>query len=506
MRPFLLLMASFALALSAAERPPNIVVIYADDLGYGDLSCYGATAVTTPNCDRVAAEGVRLTNGYCTSATCTPSRYSLLTGEYAWRRKGTGILPGDAAMIIEPGRATVPALLKRAGYATAVVGKWHLGLGAKGTTIDWNGDVGPGPLDIGFDHCFMMPATGDRVPTVYLRDRRIVGLDPADPLQVSYQGPFPGEPTGTTHRHLLTTQDWDYHHNEAIHNGVGRIGWQTGGTAARWKDEDMADDFARAASAFIATSKDKPFFLFFATHSIHVPRVVHPRFAGKSGMGPRGDAILEFDFQVGAVMEALKTNALLENTLVIITSDNGAVLNDGYKDQAVEKLGDHRASGPLRGGKYSTFEGGCRVPFIVWGRGVKPGVSDALVSQVDFAGTFAALAGVTPAMSEAPDSMTQTDALLGKDPVGRPWIIEHANQLALRVGNWKYHQPQKTRDDIAARSTFTVPEPGLLFDLAQDPGERTPVDDAAKVAEMKALLVTLRSAAGTRPGYVAPLK
>lgn len=502
MRALVLLIASVLIALSAVERQPNIVLIYADDLGYGDLSCYGATAVTTPHCDRVAAEGVRLTSGYCTSATCTPSRYSMLTGEYAWRRKGTGILPGDATMIIEPGRATLPALLKRAGYLTGVVGKWHLGIGAKDKPVDWNGEVGPGPLDIGFDTCFLMPATGDRTPTVYLRDRHIVGLDPADPLFVSYKTPFPGEPTGTTHRHLLTTQDWDYHHNEAIHNGVGRIGWQKGGTAARWKDQDMADDFAREATAFITRSKDKPFFLYFATHSIHVPRVVHQRFAGKSGMGPRGDAILEFDFQVGAVMESLKANGLLENTLVIITSDNGAVLNDGYKDQAVEQLGDHRASGPLRGGKYSTFEGGCRVPFIVWGRGVKPGVSDALVSQVDFGATFAALAGVTPAAHELPDSLPHVDGLLGKDPVGRPWVIEHAGQLALRVGTWKYHLPQKTRDDIVARSMFTVPEPGLLFDLAKDPGERTPVEDAAKLAEMKAQLARLREVPGTRPGYV----
>lgn len=503
---FLILLLSIVSFALTAERPPNIVVIYADDLGYGDLGCYGAMAVKTPHCDRLATEGLRLTSGYCTSATCTPSRYSMLTGEYAWRRKGTSILPGDALAIIEPGRATLPALLKRAGYTTGVVGKWHLGIGAKENPVDWNGEVGPGPLDIGFDSCFLMPATGDRTPTVYLRDRRIVGLDPADPLFVSYKQPFPGEPTGTTHRHLLTTQDWDFHHNEAVHNGVGRIGWQKGGTAALWKDEDMADDFACEAVAFVARAKDKPFFLFFATHSIHVPRVVHARFAGKSGMGPRGDAILEFDFQVGALMDALTTNGVADNTLVIITSDNGPVLNDGYKDQAVENLGDHRAAGPLRGGKYSTFEAGCRVPFIVWGRGVKPGVSDALVNQVDFTATFASLAGVTPAANECPDSLPLADALLGKDPVGRPWNIAHANGLALRVGNWKYHLPQKTRDDIVARSMFTIPEPGLLFDLAKDPGERSPVDDAAKSAEMKAQLAGLRETAGTRPGYVAPTK
>jgi arylsulfatase A-like enzyme len=322
---------------------------------------------------------------------------------------------------------------------------------------------------------------------------------------VSYKEPFPGVPTGVTARATLK-MDWDYHHNEGVVNGVGRIGWMKGGDAALWKDEDMADTLVREGVGYIARFKDRPFFLYYAAHSIHVPRVVHERFAGKSPMGPRGDAILEFDFQVGVLMDALKANGVADNTLVVITSDNGAVLNDGYKDQAAEKLGDHHPSGPLRGGKYSAFEGGCRVPFIVWGRGVKPGVSNALVSQVDFATTFAALAGVTPAPDEVPDSLAQVDGLLGKDPIGRPWMIEHANQLALRVETWKYHLPQKTRDDLVARSTFTIPEPGLLFDLAKDPGERSPVDDAAKLAEMKAQLVTLRTAAGTRPGYVAPVK
>ena len=504
MRPLLLLLATVALALSA-ERLPNIVLIYADDLGYGDLSCYGATAVATPHCDRAAAEGLRLTSGYCTSATCTPSRYSMLTGEYAWRRKGTGILPGDARLIIAPGSATLPALLKRAGYATAVVGKWHLGLGAKDRPADWNGEVGPGPLDIGFDSCFLMPATGDRVPCVYLRDRRVVGLDPADPIAVSYQEPFPGVPTGVTARATLK-MDWDYGHNDAVVNGVGRIGHMTGGTAALWKDEDMADVLAREGAAYIARFKDRPFFLYYAAHSIHVPRVVHERFAGKSPMGPRGDAILEFDFQVGALMDALKANGVADDTLVIITSDNGAVINDGYKDQAVAKIGTHRACGPLRGGKYSAFEGGCRVPFIVWGRGVEPGVSDALVSQVDFAAPFAALAGVTPAANELPDSVVQVDGLLGRDPIGRPWMIEHANGVALRVGAWKYIPPGKVRDDIVRGSSFTVPEPGMLFDLAKDPGEQSPVDDAAKLAELTARLAALRATAGTRPGFMAAAK
>jgi len=502
MRSFFLLLLT--VIATCVERPPNIVLIYADDLGYGDLGCYGATAVKTPRCDQVAGQGLRLTSGYCTSATCTPSRYSLLTGEYAWRRKGTSILPGDALAIIEPGRTTLPVLLKRAGYATTVVGKWHLGLGTKDKPVDWNGEINVGPLDIGFDHCFLMPATGDRTPCVYLRDRRIVGLDPADPITVSYKEAFPGVPTGVSARATLK-MDWDYGHNEAVVNGVGRIGFMKGGTAALWKDEDMADTLAQAAIGYIVQFKSQPFFLYYAAHSIHVPRVVHPRFAGTTTMGPRGDAIAEFDFQVGAIMDALTANGVADNTLVIITSDNGPVLNDGYKDQAAEKIGAHRAGGPLRGGKYSTFEGGCRVPLIVWGPGrVKAGVSNALVNQVDFASTFATLAGVTPTANECPDSLPQADALLGKDATGRPWVIEHANGLALRVGTFKYHLPGKTRDDIITRTTATIPEPGLLFDLAKDPGEQAPLNDPARMTEMKTRLIGLREASGTRPGYTAP--
>lgn len=499
----LLILALASTIVFSAERPPNILLIYADDLGYGDLGCYGATAVKTPNTDRVAAQGLRLTSSYCTSATCTPSRYSLMTGEYAWRHKGTGILPGDAALIIAPGRATLPALLKRAGYATAVVGKWHLGLGAKGTPVDWNGDIGPGPLDVGFDHCFLMPATGDRTPCVYLRDRRVVGLDPTDPISVSYKEPFPGVPTGVTARATLK-MDWAFGHNEAVVNGVGRIGYMKGGTAALWKDEDMADTLAKAAIGYIAEFKDRPFFLYYAAHSIHVPRVVNPRFVGATTMGPRGDAIAEFDFQVGALMAALTANGVADNTLVIITSDNGPVLNDGYKDQAAEKIGDHRAGGPFRGGKYSGFEAGCRVPCLTWWPGrVKPGISDALVSQVDLATTLASLAGVTPAANECPDSLAAADAWLGRDPIGRPHIVEHANNLGVRVGSFKFLSAGKTSDDLVTRSQATIPEPGQLYDLASDPGERSPVNDPTKLAELKALLTSLREAAGTRPGFVA---
>ena len=177
--------ASFPAFTQPAEKP-NVIIIYADDLGYGDVSCYGGTGVRTPNIDRLASQGLRFTNAHCTSATSTPSRYSLLTGEYAWRRKGTGIATGDASAIIKPGRYTIASAMKNAGYTTGVVGKWHLGLGTEGGP-DWNGDIMAGPLDIGFDYNFLIPATGDRVPCVFVENRRVVGLDPKDPITVSYK-------------------------------------------------------------------------------------------------------------------------------------------------------------------------------------------------------------------------------------------------------------------------------------------------------------------------------
>jgi len=185
---------------SAANRP-NIVLIIADDLGYGDVSCYGATKVKTPNLDRLAGQGIRFTDAHSTSGTCTPSRYSMLTGEYAWRKKGTGILPGDAALIIDPKRATLPSVLKSAGYNTGAVGKWHLGLGDG--KLDWNTEIKPSPNEIGFDYSFIIPATVDRVPCVFVENHRVVGLDAKDPITVSYQYKVGDEPTGKENPDLL---------------------------------------------------------------------------------------------------------------------------------------------------------------------------------------------------------------------------------------------------------------------------------------------------------------
>ncbi|MEO6245187.1 MAG: arylsulfatase [Opitutaceae bacterium] len=487
---------------AAAARQPNIIYIYADDIGYGDVSCYGAKAVSTPNVDRLARGGLRFTSGYATSGTCTPSRFSLLTGEYAFRQKGTGVLPGDAALIISPERATLPKVLRAGGYRTGVVGKWHLGLGANREKFDWNTDIKPGPLEIGFDYSFIMAATGDRVPCVYVENHKIVNADPKDPITVRYGQPFPGQPTGVTERDTLR-MDWSHGHNNSIVNGVGRIGFMTGGKQALWVDEDMADVFLKHGLEFIRKEKDHPFFLYYATHDIHVPRLPHQRFVGKTTMGPRGDAIVEFDFQVGAILDELDRLGLTENTLVILSSDNGPVVDDGYKDRAVELLGDHKPAGPFRGGKYSRFEGGTRVPFIVrWPARVKPGVSDALVSQVDLMASFAALTGQTLAQADAPDSFNVLPALLGESRTGRDHIVEHATKLALRAGDWKYIEPAP--GVALAVNTNTETANSLqpqLYNLALDPGEKRNLaaEQPQRVADLAARLTALQERGRSRP-------
>lgn len=488
---------------SPMSKQPNIVLIYADDIGFGDLGCYGATGVQTPHVDRLAKEGLKFTNAYATSATCTPSRYSLLTGQYAWRKSGTGILPGDARLIIDTDAMTLPSMLQSAGYTTGVVGKWHLGLGDGKTKLDWNGEIKPGPLEIGFDYSFLIPATGDRVPCVYVEDHRVVNLDPEDPITVSYGTPIPGVPTGKTNRDQLK-MDWSHGHNNSVVNGIGRIGYMSGGTSALWKDEDMADTLVEKSIAFIEQNKANPFFLYLATHDIHVPRVPHQRFVGKTDMGPRGDAIVQFDWQVGQVLETLDRLGLKENTLVVLSSDNGPVLDDGYKDQAEEKLGDHKPAGPLRGGKYSIFDAGTREPFLVrWPKHVKPGVSEALFSQVDLAASLADLTGQKLSDEDAPDSLNMLPALLGQDKVGRDYIIEHSQfgALSIRMGDWKYIEPNN-ESKVAWNTGIesgNSPQP-QLYNLKKDPGEQDNL--AAKhpdiVDRLKEMLAQVKQAGRTR--------
>jgi arylsulfatase A len=490
----LLCCAAFATvqAVCAADQP-NILIIYADDVGYGDLGCYGATAVQTPTLDRLAAQGIRFTSAYATASTCTPSRYSLLTGEYAFRNTGAVILPGNAPLIIDPAKTTLASLLKEKGYATALVGKWHLGLGLADQPLDWNGEIKPGPRELGFDYSFHMAATGDRVPTVFIENGRIVNLDPDDPVKVSYTEPVGHEPTGLSHPELLKVEA-DEQHAKTITDGTSRIGYMSGGKSALWTDETMPGTFLQKAVEFIETPRAEPFFLYYATHENHVPRLPHPRFRGSSGLGVRGDAIVEMDWGVGVLIESLARRHQLTNTLIIFTSDNGPVLFDGYYDGALEKNGDHHPAGPWRGGKYSAWEGGTRMPFIVsWPGRIQPGISSAMISQVDLLASFAALTGAEVPAGQARDSRNLLDALLGQSLTGRDQLVEQGvNLQALRCGDWKYLPPGKVsnRNRIGVVSRDSIAEPGALYYLPEDPSEQNNLaaQYPAKVREMRSLL------------------
>lgn len=474
-------------------KPRHVVLIIADDIGYGDLSCYGAKAVQTPHIDQLAKRGLVFSDAHTTASTCTPSRYSLFTGEYNWRKKGTGVATGDAGMVIRPEQFTMADLFQKAGYTTGAIGKWHLGLGNKQGDQDWNGVISPGPADIGFDDSFLMAATGDRVPCVWVENQSVANYDPSAPIAVSYKEPFPGEPLGKDHPELLTKLKPapNHGHNQAIVNGISRIGYMKGGGKALWQDEYIADTIAARATGFIKKHAEEPFFLYVGTNDIHVPRYPHPRFAGKSGMGFRGDAILQFDWTVGEIVKALEAMKILDNTMIILSSDNGPVIDDGYQDRAEELLGNHRPWGPFhtRGGKYSNFEAGTRVPFIAsWPLQIRPGKSRALFSQVDLLSSLATLMGVKASIPPSIDSQDQLRALLGRDTKGRSYIIASSTSLSVSDGAWKYIAPN------------TSP---AFYELTRTQAGNAPVD---QLYHLKTDLAETRNLAGKNPGKVAALK
>nr|WP_299074489.1 arylsulfatase [uncultured Allomuricauda sp.] len=478
-------------AKSSDTAKPNIVIIYADDLGYGELGAYGATELKTPNLDKLANGGLRFTSGYASSATCTPSRYALLTGTYPWRNKNARILSGSAPLIIDTTQMTIPKMLKGAGYTTGIVGKWHLGLGSG--NVDWNQTISPGPNEVGFDESYIMAATQDRVPTVYIENGKVVDLDSNDPISVDYKKNFSGELTGKNNPELLKMK-WHHGHNNSIVNGIPRIGFMKGGEAAKWVDEDMADTFLNKAQDYVKFHKNESFFLYYALQQPHVPRTPHPRFVGSSGMGPRGDVIVEADWCVGEFIKTLESEGLLENTLIIFTSDNGPVLNDGYFDDAVEKLGNHKPAGSLRGGKYSLFEAGTRVPFFTYWKGhIDSGVSDALVSQLDL---LTSLAELVNSNTKGPDSENLLNAFLGDSQKGRDeMVLEATSRTALRKGDWVMIPPNTG----AALNKLVNIELGnkkeyQLYNLKEDIGQEKNLakSNLDKLEEMKAIYMKIK--------------
>ena len=424
---------------------PNVIIILADDLGYGDLGCYGAKNVETPNIDRLASQGIRFTDTHAIAATSTPSRYSILTGEYAWRKPGTDVAAGNAGMIIRPEQYTMADMFHSQGYRTCAIGKWHLGLGDKTGTQDWNAPLPAGLADIGFDYHYIMAATADRVPCVFIENGSVANWDASAPIEVNYKQNFPGEPTGKNNPELCYNLKSSHGHDMSIVNGIGRIGFMKGGGKALWKDENIADSITSHAIGFIKQNKDNPFFMYFATNDVHVPRFPHQRFRGKSGMGLRGDAIVQFDWSVGQIMQTLEKLGIANNTIVLLTSDNGPVLDDGYQDQAEELLNGHRPAGPWRGNKYSAFEGGTAVPMIIYCPGkIKGGqVSDALTSQIDFISSFASMLDARMPKGSAPDSQNHIGTLLGNDQTNREYVLELASNhvISVRTKQWKYIEP-----------------------------------------------------------------
>ncbi len=499
-------------ANSLNNRKPNIVVILSDDVGYGDLGCYGGVNVSTPNIDALAHRGLRFTDAHCDAATCTPSRYAMLTGQYAWRRDGVHVLPGDAVSLIRPGQPTIASVIKSAGYRTGLVGKWHLGLGDGKS--DWNGAIKPGPCEAGFDEAFYFAATADRVPTVYIHNHHVVNLDPKDPISVSYDKKIGNEPTGKEDPELLKMK-LSEGHDGTIVNGISRIGFMTGGKAARWNDETMAKTFTDKACEFIETNKENQFLLYFTPSDIHVPHAPAKKFAGKSQCGIRCDTILQLDDCVGRVIDTLRVNGLENNTFVLFTSDNGPVVNDGYDDNSVATLGAHRPAGAWRGGKYSVYEGGTRIPFITSYPGViRPGLSNALIDQVDVLRSLAELVHATVPSGGAQDSLNELPAMLGRSAKGRESLVEEALFLSIRTERWKlvdrdkrpgngsktlWHplNPHAAANTKANEQRFMpgsidYPEAEVeLYDLAEDPGETRNV--AAKYPEVVARLRAMLS-------------
>jgi arylsulfatase A-like enzyme/predicted small lipoprotein YifL len=463
----------------AAERP-NVVFILADDLGYGDLSCYGATHFETPACDRLAREGLRFTDAHSPSAVCTPTRYATLTGRYAWRTwLKNWVTFEHHPLLIDTNRLTMGKLFQKAGYTTGCVGKWHLGWGTE-LNPDYSGEVKPGPLEVGFDSFFGVPFShnSSKPLRVYTRDRRIVNLKPG----LSYKSP------------------------EAMKDTVRKL-------------EDTAIELSREAVAFVDRNKDKPFFLFYPTTNVHFPLTPNSRFKDQTKAGVYGEFVVEFDWAVGELLAALERNGLTENTIVVLTSDNGG--RPPTKTLERKAYNGHQCNGPWRGTKRQIYEGGHRVPLIIrWpGKVQKSSVTAETVCLTDFFATFAAILEQPIPENAGEDSYDLSNVLLGK-PYAKPLreaTVHHSvsGQFAIRQGDWKliegggdgdYPRTAEGRMDVKSRELERDPATGKwtrldyfqlkpdgklqLYDLRNDPVERTDLTAVhpEKVQELKKLL------------------
>jgi arylsulfatase A-like enzyme len=468
---------------TAAFKTPNIIVILADDVGWGDAGCYGATKVKTPNIDRLAREGQRFGNSHASAACCTPTRYSLITGQYSWRREGSGlnkgVANGDSPLLIPTDKANAPSLLKQAGYQNAIIGKWHLGFGL--TRPNYNQELRPGPLEIGFHEFFGFPATNDRIPTVFVRDHKVLNLDPADPLSYTYNEEEAKKQGMTPYA-----------------AGRNRIGWSKGGKSAWWKDTEIADTFTRECLQFIERNKEKNFFLLFTPHDVHAPIIPGPRFEGTSGLSKRADMLQELDASIGEILATLDRLNLAKDTLIIYSSDNGAYVSDES---------GHKPNGPFRGVKSQLWEGGHRVPFIVrWPARIQPGVSEDLVSTIDIPATICAAAQVAVPKDALPDSFNLLPALLGEKTAPKREnliLMSGTGYLAIRTPQYKYMPNLAFADGWKAAGKIDPKAPAkpALYDLTKDPGETQNLyaTETATAKRLAGQLTKAKATPSTRP-------
>lgn len=423
----------------APKDKPNIIFIMADDLGYGDVSCYGATKVKTPSIDRIAKEGMRFTDAHTPAAVCSPTRYGVLTGRYCWRSQlKKWVCRSNDPLLIEKDRMTVAALLKSAGYTTGCVGKWHLGFGEK--KPDWNGQLKPGPLEVGFDYYFGVPTSNNWPPFVYVENHRVVGRREDEFIEVDDRK-------------------------------------EIRGIAAKRKDEEIALVQTDKVVKFIERNKDKPFLLYFATCNVHHPYTPNARFKGSSECGVRGDFIYELDWTVGEVLKTLDRLKLSDNTLIIVTSDNG-----GEQHESVGKT-KHRENGALRGQKADIYEGGHRVPFVArWPGRIKAGTTcDEVVCLTDLIATCAAIVGAEVPDNAGEDSYNILPALLDQKrnkPI-REATVHHSGggMFSIRQGQWKLVQGRGSggfSKPKFIKSKQGEPK-GQLYNLDKDPAETNDV-------------------------------
>ncbi|MDF1812575.1 MAG: arylsulfatase [Verrucomicrobiales bacterium] len=454
-------------AFSGAVERPNVLFILADDLGYGDLGCYGATKVATPNIDSLATQGIRFTDAHPPCSVCTPARYNLLTGRYAWRTwVGGSTVWANDPLLIDPDRFTLADLFKKQGYTTACLGKWHLGFGRPGIDgwddilgPDYNKKLAPGPLEVGFDYFWGFPHVS-QYPHFLIENHHVTGLDPNDPVRIT-----PDKRPG---------YELDYLNRPR--SGTAAALGQAGGENTRYEHEELSDQLTERTVQWLDDyDQQKPFFLYFAHRNIHGPLIPAPRFDGTSGIGLYGDFINEFDWSIGQVLEALERNGFAENTLVIFTSDNGGVKE--YRPNDHPQIEGHFINGKLRGQKTSVYEGGVRVPMLArWPGVIAPGTTDdSLIAITDVFATFAEFFDRRLDESTAEDSFSFLGPLLSREStrLRRDALVmdSYREMMAIRKGPWKLILGQTGGGARAIKKHRPELPGGQLYNLETDLAE-----------------------------------